>query len=708
MTSDEPELQTLVGYITDRCLSAANQDKKDSFVDYLADYSEIVEDYLSEREALADTVNEDNDRTIQRVLRNGLRSLYDSLLNESYDYRREVLSAIVSAARGAKQRDFNSLYIDLLSDLNRCYVLEQQSGEMIFDLKRFFVRRYSILLDQPLDELKTSETEQQLEDRYEVWKQAFSQAIELLRTMVEYSDEKSYSHLVTRFTDFYPYEMADSGDYSNSSKRKIELLRAMVEYSDEESYTHLASRFTDFYPYEMVNSDGYYSSSRARYESRLRETKFEYGEKVRSEISVMTFVLSAWAFRLLRNDQMTRETYSEIAAVTQSERSSIEDIAETYYTMIKRPDNGELGYWEQWNLDEALEEEMGAAFTSMSVHSWLWDFYCAELLRVGSESGWVTDQESERETPIPAVRQVTNESERLREGFNRLKDESLVEFLTSDSHDTDTLSDTLVRLHEDAAEQYRDDMRETIRSQELDESRKEEFCASVKKSFDEKCTLRNVMSTQSLITVGEVGDESHHLADLRVPRRKLVSADAIPIVESIQRYSNPIIEKFSKLVLEELVFESVQINSNDQVTQRIQEYTDSRGVEAILTSLSITDRVFRDDSKYDPFVPPDERIFENQAGSYAGVPVISINYEEPVAVLLFDNSEQIVEPNLSEAPLEIEIEPGEETLSEEDRNEMTEDQINQWRDVVRAKICYKGEFRPRGTTGIHMTLSHED
>lgn len=706
MTSDEPELQTLIGYITDRCLSAANQDKKDSFVDYLVDYSEIVEDYYSEREALADTVNEDNDRTIQRTLRNGFRSLYNSLLNESYDYRREVLSTIVSAARGAKQRDFNSLYINLLSDLNRCYVLEQQSGEMIFDLKRFFVRRYSILLDQPLDELKTSETKQQLEDRYEVWKQAFTQAIELLRTMVEYSDKESYSHLVSRFTDFYPHEMVHSVGDNNSSERKIELLRTVVAYSDEESYTHLASRFTDFYPYEMVHSGGYYSSSGGEYE--WRETKVEYGEKVRSEISVMTFVVSAWAFRLLKNDRITRETYSEIAAKTQSERSSIEEVAETYYTMIRGPDNGGLGYWEQWNMDEALEEEMGAAVTPMSVHSWLRDFYCAELLRVGSESDWVTDQESERETPIPAVRQVTNESESLNEAFARLRDESLAEFLTAEVDDLNTLIDTLVQLHEEAAEQYRDNMRETIRGQELVESKKDEFRASVKKKFNEECTLRNVMSTLSLITVGEIGDESHHLVDLQIPRRKLVSVDAIPIMDSIQRYTNPIIEKFSRLVFEELEFESVQVNSNDQVIQRIQEYSDSRGVEAVLTSLGITDRVFRDDSKYDSFVPPDERIFENQRGNYGEIPVISIRYEEPVVVLLFDKPEQIVEPDLSEVPLEIEIEPGEETLSEEDRNEMTENKINQRYDVARAKIRYKGEFRPQGTAGVHITVDNKD
>lgn len=708
MTSDEPELQTLIGYITGRCLSAANQEKKDSFVNYLVDYSEIVEHYFSEREALAETANEDNDRTIQRTLRNGYRSLYDSLLNESYDYRREVLSAIVSAARGAKQRDFNSLYINLLSDLNRCYALEQQSGEMIFDLKRFFVRRYSILLDQPLDELKASETEQHLEDRYEVWKRAFTQAIELLRKMVEYSDKESYSHLVSRFTDFYPYEMVRSGGDKNSSERKIELLRTMVEYSDEESYSHLASRFTDFYPYEMVHSGGYYSSSGGEYESDLRETKVEYGEKVRSEISVMTFVVSAWAFRLLKNDRITRETYSDIAAKTQSERSSIEEVAETYYTMIMEPDNGGLEYWEQWNLDEALEEEMGAAVTPMSVHSWLRDFYCAELLRLGSESDWVTDQESERETPIPAVGQVTNESESLDGAFDRLRDESLAEFLTAEVDNLDTLIDTLVQLHDDAADQYRDDMKETIRAQELDESKKDEFCASVKKKFDEECTLRNVMSRLSLITVGEVGDESHHLVDLQIPRRKLVSVDAIPIVESIQRYANPIIEKFSRLVFEELEFESVHVNSNEQVIQRIQEYSDSRGVEAVLTSLGITDQVFRDDSKYDPFVPPDERIFENQRGNYTGIPVISIRYEEPVVVLLFDKSEQIVEPDMSEAPLEMEIKPGEETLSEEDRNEMTEDKINQLRDVARAKIRYKGEFRPRGTTGVHITVGNRD
>ena len=661
MTSDEPELQTLVGYITDRCLSAANQDKKDSFVNHLVDYSEVVEDYLSEREALGENVNEDNDSTIQRTLRNGFRSLYDSLLNESFEYRREVLSAIVSAARGAKKRDFNSLYIDLLSDLNRCYVLEQEAGEMIFDLKRFFVRRYSILLDQPLDELKAGETEQQLKDRYEVWRQAFMQAVELLRTMIEYSDDESYSHLVSRFTDFYPYEMVHTGGVSSNSEKEQD--------------------------------------------SEWSEKKLEYGEKVRSDVSVMTFVVTAWAFRLLKNDQISRDTYSDIAAETQSERSSIEDIAEAYYTKIRGSDSGGLGYWEQWNLDEALEEEMGAAVTPMSVHSWLRDFYCAELLRLGSESEGVTDQGSEQETPVPAVRQVTNESESLSETFDRLKEDSLTGFLTAEVDDLDILVDSLIQLHDDAAEQYRDNMRETIRDHKLDESRKDEFRSSLKKKFGEECTLRNIMSTLSLITAGEIGDERHHLVDLQIPRRKLVSVDSIPIMDSIQRYVNPVIEKFSRLVFEELEFESVQVNSNDQAIQRIQEYSDSRGVEAILTSLGITDRVFSDASEYDSFVPPDERIFENQRGTYAGIPVISIRYEDPVVVLLFDASEQIVEPDLSEAPLEMEIEPGEESLSNEERSEMTEDEISQWRDVARAEVRYKGRFRPQGTTGVHITVN---
>lgn len=660
MTSDEPELQTLIGYITDRCLTAANQDKKDSFGEYLVDYSEVVEDYFSEREALADDVNQNNDRTIKRILRNGFLSLYESLLNESYEYRREVLSAIVSAARGAKGRDFNSFYINLLSDLNWCYKLEMQSGQMPFDLKRFFVRRYSILLDQTLDELKTSETEQQLEGKYEVWKKAFTQATELLRTMVEYSDEKSYSHLV--------------------------------------------SKFTDFYPYEMVHSGGYSSSSESDHESELKELKVKYGEKVRSEISVMTFVVPAWAFRLYKNDQISRETYSEIAAETQSERSPIERVAEIYYMKIRNPDIGELRYWEQWNLDEALEEEMGAAVTLMSVHSWIRDFYCAELLRLGSESHWVNDQESERETPIPAVRQVINESESLKETFNQLKNETHADFVTAEVTNLDALIDSLVQLHINAAEQYHNDMTETIRGQELDETKKEEFHVSLKEKFDEECTLRNSMSTLSMITVGEIGDESHHLADLQIPRQKLVTVDAIPIMDSIQQYANPIIERFSRLVFEELKFDVMRLSSNDQVIRQIQEYSDSSGVEAILTSLGITDRVFREEPEYDPFVPPDERIFENQRGIYAGIPVVSIRYEEPVVVLLFDEAEQIVEPDLSEGPLEVQIEPGENTLSEEERNEITEDEITQWRDVARAEVYYKGRFQPQGTPGVHITV----
>jgi len=324
---------------------------------------------------------------------------------------------------------------------------------------------------------------------------------------------------------------------------------------------------------------------------------------------------------------------------------------------------------------------------------------------LGSESEGVTDQESEQETPVPAVRQVMNESESLSETFDRLREESLTGFLTAEVDDLDTLVDSLIQLHDDAAEQYRNNMRETIRDHELDEFKKDEFRSSLKKKFGEECAFRNIMSTLSLITAGEIGDERHHLVDLQIPRRKLVSVDAIPIMDSIQRYVNPVIEKFSRLMFEELEFESVQVNSNDQAIQRIQEYSDSRGVEAILTSLGITDRVSSDDSEYDPFVPPDERIFENQRGTYAGIPVISIRYEEPVVVLLFDASEQIVEPDLSEAPLEMEIEPGEESLTNEERSEMTEDEISQWRDVARAEVRYRGRFQPQGTTGVHITVN---
>jgi hypothetical protein len=664
MTNNEPDIQTLIGYITERCLSAARQEKKDRFAQYLVEYSEVVEGYFSEREALGDSINSDSDRRIKRILRNEFRSLYESLLSESFEYRREVLSTIVTATKDAKRYNFNAIFTDLLSDLNWCYNKERMSGQITFDLKRFFVRRYSILLGLPLDELKTSETEKQLKERYKIWKETLTQAAELLRKMIEYSDEESYSHLVSTLTDFYPYEMVPSESNSTELGKEIE--------------------------------------------SNLNELKMEYGEKVHSDISVLAFVLTAWAFRLLKNDQISRETYSDINAATQSERSSIETVAEIYYTKIKGPNAGGLAYWEQWNMDEAIEQEMGATFTSMSVHSWIRDFYCAELLRLGGESDWVIDQEDERDNPIPAVREVINESESLANTFNQLKEDSLGEFVTAELADLDRLIEALTQLHENAADQYRDDERDAIRYQVLDDTKKEEFRASLIERFENGCTLRNVMTALSLITVGEVSDdESHHLVDLQVPRRKLVTVDAIPIMDSVQRYVNPIIEGFSKLIFEELEFESVQANSNDQVIRRIQEYSDSRELDAIVTSLGITDQVFRDEPEYDSFVPPDERVFENQRGTYVDTPVISIRYEEPAIVLLFDETEQIVEPDISESPLLVNISPGEETLSDEEKSEMSEDEIARWRDVARAKILYRGRFQPKGTTGVRIMIDDQ-
>jgi len=64
------EFEDLVEYLIERCLDAAQDRDKDSFVEYLIDYSDVVESYLDQRSDLGEQASESNSASLERVFSN--------------------------------------------------------------------------------------------------------------------------------------------------------------------------------------------------------------------------------------------------------------------------------------------------------------------------------------------------------------------------------------------------------------------------------------------------------------------------------------------------------------------------------------------------------------------------------------------------------------------------------------------------------------
>ncbi|WP_136602753.1 hypothetical protein [Salinigranum halophilum] len=656
---NQGEFEDLVEYLVERCLKSADNRDKDRFVASLIDFNDVVDSFLDQQANLGNQVSDTNRESLERIFSNYFVDLYEGLIEAPPAFRTEVISAITTSIRRSRDVGLPSSYQAFLSTLNRCYRLEMETGEFEFRAKRFFVRRYNLLISKSVNQVQASCSPAAFETAKSFWKVTFDQTQQLLKTAIEATDEETYSEIVPKLTEIYYYDVV-------SSNRQ---------------------RMTDVW-------DG---------EDEFLEKKAEFGRYIESQISVLTFVLTGWAFRRFREGTLTEEEYKEIATTTESQRNSIASVAEVYYDEIRG--EGRFGYWEDWNLDEAMAETMGVATSAPAALSWLQAFYCAELLRLGSQS--FEDGELDvGELPIPVSKAVVAESDKIRKTLESFHTDSIAEVFIDSGTDVERLIDAIVQLHEDAEETYRDQVREDVHESALDDESVKSFEDSIQSDFVEGCTLRNVLRDIGVIVEdpSEEGGEPKEIGRLRVPRRALVSVDDIPLQLSMQRYVSPIEDRYRELLFENLEVVRESVTSQEELLERVREYVDSHDVEAILTTLGVSDDVFRDADAYQYVLTSEERVFTNQRGSFAGTPVLSMRGDEFSILLVFEGPTQVIETNQADRPLSFDMIPAEETLSEEDRQDLSEEELENVKDWIYTDVSYPCQFTSNSNIGVAITV----
>lgn len=655
------ELEDLVEYLVERCLDAAQDRDKDRFVENLIDYNDVVESYFDQRADLGTQASESNSSALERIFSNYFVDLYRELIEAPADFRTETISAIVTSIRRSQDVELQSAYQELLSVLNRCYQAEVETGEFEFQTKRFFVRRYNLMITKCVDELQASDSLDALETAQLFWRETLGRVQQLLKIAIEATDVETYSEIISKFTDIDRYRIM--------SPRRQE------------------------------------SFNRSDNEEDFLEQKAELGRDIESEVSVLTFALTGWAFRRFREGNLSEQQYRDIATTTEPQRNSMTAVADVYYDMIRG--DSQLGYWEDWNMHEAMAETMGVATTSPAASSWLLSFYCGELLRLGSQS-FENDELVLEELPIPVSKTVISKSEQIREELESLQEESIARTLTDAGTNVDELIESIVQLHEEAEKRYHDQLREEVHAAKLDDDKVNSFKQSVQSKFVDSCSLRTVLRDIGVIADGSSEEgletESRELGRTRVPRRALVSVDDIPFHMSMQRYVNPIESSYRKLLLENLDIGREDVTSQEKMLERIREYIDSRDVAAILMTPGYNRDVLKDSDAFQYVMTAEERTFENQRGTFAGTPVLSMGSNEISALVLFNRPTQVIELNPGDAPLSFDLIPAEDTFSDEERRDLSEDELKNVKGWVYADISYACQFRSGPQVGTAILI----
>ncbi|KMT45749.1 hypothetical protein EL22_27960 [Halostagnicola sp. A56] len=78
--------------------------------------------------------------------------------------------------------------------------------------------------------------------------------------------------------------------------------------------------------------------------------------------------------------------------------------------------------------------------------------------------------------------------------------------------------------------------------------------------------------------------------------------------------------------------------------------------------------------------------------------------DEFSVLVLFAGPTQVIESNPEDAPLSFDLAPAEDTLSDEERQNLSEEELENVKDWVYADVSYPCQFRPGPQVGVAITI----
>jgi hypothetical protein len=428
------------------------------------------------------------------------------------------------------------------------------------------------------------------------------------------------------------------------------------------------------------------------------QQKQQRADQYRVATNRLRFATYGWTLKLYQADEIESKFLKHVLnEYAENEFNDFETLSDVYFGIM---DEGvRLNYWEDWNLDHALDDNYGFAATGMAVNTWLLDFYCTMLV-------WTLGFDT-----MTAVQ-------------DRSPENSVILEYETDSHRIDKISDKLAsyrtnypfkEFHEEYPPIYQrcnvlvdhfEDIKTALNNQKQQWVRKQPLAeppinklAEAVNSQLESSGLRTVLAETGEIEQGDVCDSDTgdmFTGYMIMPRRVFVD-------DGVSTYFNssytPLMQRYRNFVMEQLNFQERTIDQFAELPDILADIATNHEIIAFVVEHPDGKDVLRNDDR-------SEREHTDSLGSYLSfcdVPVVTEPMSETASIAIFDADYKYIE-DADDHPISVSVTPGEDVVGWNPEDLSEDEDI---RDNVRVEFTYCTQIDSMDDNGIVIHIQRD-
>ncbi len=508
---------------------------------------------------------------------------------------------------------------------------------------------------------------------------------------------------------FMAFERADDKESLESASLLIDALmqthaglwKTAIENEDRDALEQLHYLLEDVYqfrPYTYLDAFDRHTADEGDGDIEFRESRQEYADAYRDEISRLRFVAYGWALILYNEDDISDPFVDRVfTGYVEKNFGSVSDLSETYIQLVEEADI--LNYWEQWNMDRELDRSYGVATTGMATNTRLLEFCCTAMVWVidsADEIGRLQDRDADR-SPLTEYEQIGLRVERIIDLIDSYRSEYPLGEIVNEEPPVVERCNALVEYFERVKELLDKQDQKNLRELPIYEDAVEKFANAVNSQMD-SCTLRTgIQEVEDIIGVSslEEGDSDGFTLGSSMARRLFVD-DGRPTTFS-SSFSN-VLDRYRNFVINHLNLEEQELESLADLPDALAKIGKQDDAAVFVVDLDEAADVLRDDDRSERTPHSEIRSFFD----FAGVPVLRDLMTDYVAVALYDDGFEYVEEQVDGHPIGVSVTPG------EDVDEWTEADAPDGtvpRDFVKVECSYRARIESQDVNGIVFRVS---
>jgi hypothetical protein len=505
------------------------------------------------------------------------------------------------------------------------------------------------------------------------------------------------------------FERADDKESLESTSLLVDVLmqtharlwKTAIENEDADALEHLHYLLEDVYqfrPYTYLNVFDRHTADESDEDIEFRESKQEYADAYRDEISRLRFVAYGWALHLYYEGDISDRFLNRVFTdYVEKDFGSVPDLSQTYFQLVEEAEI--LNYWERWNMDRELDQSYGVATTGRAANTWLLKFCCTAMVWVidsEEEIGRLQDRDVDR-SPLTEYEQIGLRVENIIDLVESYRSEYPLSEIVSEEPPVVERCNALAEYFERVKGLLDEQEQKNIRELPVYEGAVEKFANAVNSQMD-LCTLRTgIQEIEDIVGVGSLddGDSDGFTLGSSMARRLFVD-DGRPTTFS-SSFSN-VLDRYRGFVINHLNLKERKLDSVADLPDALAEIGEQDDVVVFVVDLDEAADVLRDDDRSER--TPHSEI--NSFFDFAGIPVLRDLTTDYVAVALYDDEFEYVEEQVDGRPIRVSVTPGED-VDEWTEADAPEEMVP--RDFVKIECSYRGRIKSQDVNGIVFRVS---